>query len=82
MSLFLSTYSRLLVVSLPPSHHLDVTLTQAVQVGTDAHGATRDVGQGEGVLGSGEAIGALQVILVCFDAKNVRCSYIFLSGIL
>ena len=50
MSLFLSKYSRLLVVSLPPSHHLDVTLTQAVQVGTDAHGATRDVGQREGVL--------------------------------
>ena len=33
-----------------PSHHLDVTLTQAVQVGTDAHGATSNVGQREGVL--------------------------------
>ena len=33
-----------------PRHHLDVSLSQAVQVGTDAHGATRDVRQGEGVL--------------------------------
>ena len=33
-----------------PRHHLDVSLSQTVQVGTDAHGTPRDVGQREGVL--------------------------------
>ena len=32
------------------SGHLNVSLAQAVQVGTDAHGTARNVGQGEGVL--------------------------------
>ena len=34
----------------PVRHHLDVSLSQTVQVGTDAHGTPRDVGQREGVL--------------------------------
>lgn len=37
----------------PGPRHLDVPLAQAVQVGTDAHRSTGDIGQGEGVLGDG-----------------------------